>query len=91
MNQSDRKVVKGLLARLEAMASEAEEIAATLQDMADAEQEKFDNLSPGLQESEKGQKIGECATYLFDAADSADNGNVKDAAEALGNIEGINE
>lgn len=57
MNQSDRKQVADILARLEALQSQVTSIGEELQSLADAEQEKYDNLSEGLQASEKGEAI----------------------------------
>lgn len=56
MNKQDKKQLQEAINLLENAKS-------ILQTLADAEQEKFDNLSEGLQQSEKGQKFEEDASY----------------------------
>jgi hypothetical protein len=58
-----------------------------LQEMADAERDKFENLSEGLQESDRGQSISDAADNLEEAASACSNGNADDALSALGNFE----
>lgn len=72
MNKNDRKDLEKALALL----SEAKEIVETIRD---GEQEKFDNLSEGLQQTEKGQKFEETVSNLDDVCNSID--------EATENIE----
>lgn len=87
MNADDRKKVSELTSQLEAAKAQVENIGSELSDMADAEQEKFDNMSEGLQQSETGQKIEAAAEALREAADAAESGNAAYALDALGNIE----
>ena len=61
MNKKDRKRVSDMLEQIEGIASELEE-------MGEAEQEKYDNLPEGLQDSEQGENIQQAADYLQDAA-----------------------
>lgn len=70
MNAQDRKEVGELLDRLDKVVAEFSDIKELLRELADAEQEKFDNMSEGLQQSEKGQAIQEAATELGNAADA---------------------
>jgi len=86
MNAKDRKNVCSLLATLEALKAQIETIGAELREIADAEQEKYDNLSEGLQGSDMGQAIEDAARCLSDAADAAESGNVEDAIDAIGAI-----
>ncbi len=65
MNKNDRKDLEKALALL----SEAREIVETIKD---GEQEKFDNLSEGLQQTEKGQKFEETVSNLDDVCSSID-------------------
>ncbi len=76
MNKQDRAE----LTRAYAMIDEAKGIVEAV---AEAEQEKFDNLSEGLQASERGQRMGEVASELQDACAML--------ADVLASIEGAQE
>lgn len=91
MNAKDRKNVCSLLATLEALKAQVETIGAELREIADAEQDKFDNLSEGLQGSDMGQAIEDAARGLSDAADAAESGNIDDAIDALGGIDNLHD
>lgn len=83
MNKQDRKRVEEISAELAKLAAQIEPLAGELSDMAEAEQEKFDNMSDGLQQGEGGQAIQEAAETLatiaekvqaaFDGLDEAEN------------------
>jgi hypothetical protein len=60
MNQSQRKTLSGLVAQLDT-------IKDAINDMATEEQDKYDNLSEGLQQSDNGQKFEVNASTLNDA------------------------
>ena len=64
MNAKDR-------AKADKLLSQMEEIQCELQEMADAEREKFDNMSDGLQSSDRGQAIEQAADELEQAANAA--------------------
>jgi exonuclease VII small subunit len=66
MNNQDRKELE----RAIEMISEAKSI---IESIKDGEQEKFDNLSEGLQQSEKGQKFEENVSSLYEAISSLDS------------------
>lgn len=76
MNKNDRKELEKALALL----GEAQEIIDAIKD---GEQEKFDNLSEGLQQTEKGQKFEETVLILEDAWNSIDEavGSINEAME----------
>jgi NTP pyrophosphatase (non-canonical NTP hydrolase) len=76
MNKNDRKQLEKALALL----GEAQEIIDAIKD---GEQEKFDNLSEGLQQTEKGQKFEETVSTLEDAWNSIDEavGSINEAME----------
>ena len=76
MNKNDRKQLEKALALL----GEAQEIIDAIKD---GEQEKFDNLSEGLQQTEKGQKFEETVSTLEDAWNSIDEavGGINEAME----------
>lgn len=60
MNAKDRKVLSDALDNLRG-------IEGIISQLADAEQEKFDNMTEGLQQNEKGQAIEAAAQALSDA------------------------
>lgn len=60
MNAEQRK-------ELERTVSELKSIRSTLEDMAADENEKFDNLSEGLQSGEAGEKMQQAASDLEEA------------------------
>ena len=59
------------------------EIKSAMEDMQSLEQDKFDNLPEGIQESERGEAIQEAADNLEYAVD-----NLNDAIENLQEILG---
>lgn len=82
MNAKERKQIAALVSRLHALHSELETIGEQLREFADAEQEKFDNMSEGLQSSEKGERIADIASQLDEAATACENGDVMSAVTA---------
>lgn len=66
MNQDRRNRIEAALNKLDEVKSEVEGLAAE-------EREAFDNLSEGLQQSEKGEAIEEAANSLESAVDSLDS------------------
>jgi hypothetical protein len=88
MNAADRKQVAEIIGELEDLKAKIETQGDALRELADAERAKFDNMTEGLQQGEKGQAIEAAADSLEQAADAAEQGNADEALEALGNIEG---
>lgn len=66
MNKQQRK-------KLSDMLDEIAGYVSTLEEMAEEEQEKYDNMPEGLQDSERGQAIQEAADNLQQAADDLQN------------------
>lgn len=66
MNKADR-------ARLAAAYKLLDEAKAIIEEIGEGEQEKFDNMTEGLQASERGQRMEEVATELSDAASTLDD------------------
>ena len=83
MNNNDRKQLAALVATLETLKAQAEDIGSQLREMADAEQEKFDNLSEGLQQADKGQEIENAANVIGQAADYLESGDIGSALDDL--------
>ena len=71
MNAKQRKI-------LDEVFSQLEEIISKVEPIAQEEQEKYDNLSDNLQQSEKGQKFEENANGLDEAVT-----NLQDALAAI--------
>lgn len=88
MNVRDRKEAERIAAGLDKLLSELEELRNAARQLADDEQEKFDNMSEGLQAGERGQAIEEAAANLSSYADEIDT--VYDSLEeAAGNLRGM--
>lgn len=71
MNKNDRKQIDEWIDKLE-------EIKSGIEDMLDEEQEKFDNMPEGLQESERGDAIQNAIENLGSASES-----IRDAIDYL--------
>jgi len=61
MNKNDRKQIDEWIDKLE-------EIKSGIEDMQENEQEKFDNLPEGIQDSERGERMCNAIDYLEYAA-----------------------
>lgn len=72
MNATQRK-------ELAELATQIDTIKEQLESIRDAEQEKYDNLPEGLQESERGEKFQEGIDTLDEIIS-----NLKDAADSFG-------
>ena len=88
MNKQDRATMAAILLALNDLKSQVENHSGDLQSLADAEQEKFDNMPEGLQAGEQGQKIEAAAEALSEAAQAVSDGNFQEAIDALEGIEG---
>jgi hypothetical protein len=87
MNKADRARLGLIRSELERLKGEVESIGSEIRDLADAEQEKFDNMSEGLQQGEQGQAIEAAAGELDEIASAAEDGNLSEALEAFDNLE----
>lgn len=85
MNQKQRKALAEISARVYALKEELAGLQATIAEHGDDEQGKFDNLSEGLQASEKGQKLSDAAEALGEAASEME-GAVDSLETAVGKI-----
>ena len=75
MNKARRKAIAEVRDILESATSNLEVIR-------DEEQESFDNLPEGIQESERGEKMSECIEYLEEA--------IENLGEAIDNLDESN-
>lgn len=67
------KFIAELTDALDAMESAVEDLRNTYENMATEEREKFDNLSEGLQQSEKGSNLEEAADNLEQGMSEAED------------------
>ena len=82
MNKARRKDIEALVASLENIKETLTNAAQLAEPIRDEEQESFDNLSEGLQQSEKGTTIEEAASAL-DSAVSALESAIDSLDEAI--------
>ena len=89
MNATQRKLIARLIPSIEQALALIEPMAEELSTMQQEEQEKFDNLSDGLRQSERGQKIEEGANQLQECADKVQEAvdGLNEVASILGSIE----
>ena len=88
MNKVMRKELDALLSLLGSI--DLEHIGQTLTDLQQEEQDKFDNLSEGLQASDKGLAIEDAANNLQEAIDYLEEAQAA-LEEAVTAIEGAKE
>lgn len=88
MNQARRKTLASIEADIVAALGTLEDAKSELADVRDEEQESFDNLSEGLQQSQNGQRMEEVVGFLEEAIDAidtfVDSGIQDNLSEAMG-------
>lgn len=88
MNAQQRKALAALVESLKAFefpsVEDLEKIKEDVSDMAEAEDEKFNNLSEGLQQAERGQALETARDALNEAAEKIQE--VIDAIESLDDL-----
>lgn len=83
MNAAGRKEIDRLFAELRDAQEKIENIGAEIRSIAESEQEKFDNLSDGLQQAESGQKLEAMAEALNSLADYCEGGDIEAAIDEV--------
>jgi prefoldin subunit 5 len=73
MNNEQRKRLTDIQNQIVSFDDSIDTLRLELEDLMDEERNKFDNLPEGLQQSEKGEKIDECATTLESAMDELES------------------
>jgi len=63
MNKQDRKMIEGYISQLD-------DIKNNIEAMKDEQEERFNNMPDGLQESERGEAMQEAIDNLDSASDS---------------------
>lgn len=88
MNRIRRRSLKAILGQLDELSTVLETVKEALQDVLTEEQEAYDNLPEGLQETERGQQMQEYIEALEGVVDSLGDLDVEDL---YGTIEEIAE
>ena len=90
MNNNRRKTLKSLIKQLEEvyekfenLKSDCEEISQAISDIRNEEEEAYDNLPEGIQESERGERMQEVIEHLESAIDEIDNVDIDDILSYL--------
>jgi hypothetical protein len=85
MNNQDRKQLASLKERMADLIAKLESLHEDATALADAEQEKFDNMSEGLACSEKGVAIETAANNLAELAAAVES--AKDSLQEAADME----
>ncbi len=88
MNRIRRKSLRTILGQMDELSTVLETVKEALQDVLNEEQEAYDNLPEGLQESDRGQQMQEYIDALEGVADSLGELDIEDL---YGTIEEIAE
>ena len=88
MNRIRRRSLKAILGQLDELSTVLETVKEALQDVLNEEQEAYDNLPEGLQESDRGQQMQEYIDALEGVVDSLGELDIEDL---YGTIEEIAE
>jgi len=87
MNKERRKALAEIVAELQAL-PDLSEIKDRLETLKDEEQEAFDNMSEGLQQSDRGQQMEAAVSAMEEAIELIDAFNIE---EIVGHIETASE
>ena len=88
MNRIRRKSLRTILGQMDELSTVLETVKEALQDVLNEEQEAYDNLPEGLQESDRGQQMQEHIDALEGVVDSLGELDIEDL---YGTIEEIAE
>ena len=86
MNAQRRKALKAVITKLEDLESLRQEIKEELEDIMDEEQESFDNMPEGLQESDRGQQMQEYISTMEGVFDDLSDMDIDGMADQLREI-----
>ncbi len=82
MNKDRRKQIADIISQFRDIPDLAE-IASLVRELADAEQEAFENMPGGLQASERGQASEAAAAALSEAADALEGIDISEIESLL--------
>lgn len=83
MNKARRKELEKAIALLQSMEDTFNEAVGIIEGVRDEEREAFDNLSEGLQQSERGQRMEEAVDALDSLTDDLQQIDMSDLAERI--------
>lgn len=86
MNNAQRKELRSLIEDAQRARATLEELNMAIANIKDQEQEKFDNMPEGLQQSDQGQAIEECAQAMDEQCDNIESA-ISDIDSALSELE----
>ena len=86
MNKARRKELAQIVAKLEALEALHLEIKDELQAVIEEEQEAFDNLPEGFQESERGEQMQEYIDAMESALDDLEQLDIDEVRDQLTDI-----
>ena len=78
MNRIRRKSLRTILGQMDELSTVLETVKEALQDVLNEEQEAYDNLPEGLQESDRGQQMQEYIDALEGVVDSLGELDIED-------------
>ncbi|URC17912.1 hypothetical protein SEA_GARDENB_55 [Microbacterium phage GardenB] len=88
MNKQRRKDIEAIISKLADLEALKNEVQEAIEQVRDEEQEYYDNMPEGLQQSDRGYQAEEAANQLDEAASMLDDldidslrGNLETAAE----------
>lgn len=89
MNAQDRKALNKLSEEIKLLIGKLDDCKGELETIKDGEREKFDNLSEGLQQAERGQAIEQAADALEELFSTFEEalGNLETLTDGLDNLE----
>lgn len=88
MNNTRRKELAKIVAKLEALEALRLEVQEELESIMDEEQEALDNMPESLQDSEKGQQMQEYIDAMEEALDSLEEFDIDSIRDQIDDIVG---
>ena len=86
MNRIRRKSLRTILGQMDELSTVLETVKEALQDVLNEEQEAYDNLPEGLQESDRGQQMQEYIDALEGVVDSLGELDIEDLYGTIAEI-----
>lgn len=88
MNAQRRKALADLMDRLTPLAATITDIKDALESIRDEEQDSFDNMPEGLQQSDRGQASEEAISTLDSAIDDLENFDIDNIVSSIDEARG---
>lgn len=84
MNKNRRKEIALAISDVQALREQFEAIICVIEDLRDEEQEYYDNMPEGFQNSEPGERAQQAVDNLENAASSLDQIDFDEVIDSLG-------